>query len=178
MLCVIKRVYICLVIITTYNMSNQNNHKEVLELTPTDLLIESKNFHLSRIEYHRNIVSEIDRMTGTKPTNGQLRIPHLKTSVHTEKKQNMSWSKPIVQLFKKENRLLKTKEIVNLLYPSIDEATLSEYVITVSGVLTGLRRRKKIKQSKEDKKGNGKGHFYGLPDWFNGDKPKQEYMKK
>ena len=157
-------------------MSNQNHHNEILERTTTDLLSEKKKLHLERIVFHQQQIDEINRMTGlVKPTNGNGTLPLFRTPPRTEQKKRMSWTKPILQLLEKEKRLLKTREIVHLLFVDIDEDTINEYIIKASGVLFALCTRKKVKQYKEK---GVKGDFYGLPDFFNGDKPKHEYMKK
>lgn len=158
-------------------MDNQNNHKDILELSTIDLLIEKKNFLLNRILRDQKEIEDIDRMTGIKPTNGHYSTKNIRSSSNNKQqdKKRKSWAKPILKLLGKENRLLKTREIVTILYPNIPENTLSDYIITVSGVLYGLCNREKIKQYKSE---GEKGDYYGLPDFFNGDKPKHEYAIK
>ncbi len=93
-------------------------------------------------------------------------------------KRNKNISGRIVEIVGKANRFTTNSNITDkivTLYPGKDRAELGKYI---SVILANMKARKELGVITTDSKGNKmRSGLWGLPSWFDGSKPKAEYLK-
>lgn len=91
----------------------------------------------------------------------------------SDKAKYVNWTEIVEATLRKNNRLMKTRDIVNSAFPDIDtnKDEKKRRIALLSAALMRMRGAGEIKAHEE----NGKRTVYGLAEWFDGDKPKPEY---
>jgi len=125
--------------------------------------ISLKEVEIKRLESMLHLYDSTDRKNGIKPFTKQPA---------KQKNERIQWSKIVIPLLEKENRLLKTNEIIDITFPGLNQSLISEYRSALSGSLGGLSERHRVKQYKI--KGQ-QGNLWGLPSMLDGDRPKAKY---
>jgi len=93
-------------------------------------------------------------------------------------RRNKNISGKIVEIVSKANRFTTNSNITDKivsLYPGKDRAELGKYI---SVILANMKARKELSVITVDAKGKKmRSGLWGLPSWFDGNKPKADYLK-
>lgn len=110
----------------------------------------------------------------------KVRKPKLRSSVGKKQKRTRvpNLAGRIREIMKEHNRFITNAEITDKLadtYPSKDKVQLSKYL---SVVMSQMKGRKEAAVIVKDHKGNRmRSGLWGLPNWFENGKPKNEFLK-
>lgn len=137
-------------------------------------------FLLSR---RNSVVEAIDKLN-SELVNIDAALKILKGDVQESSNQlkkgetTFNWKENILSLLKKENRIMKTRDIVVSLFPNDSEAEIKKKILLAAGALNYA-----VKKTDSDIKSyiteNPKNYFFGLKEWFDSEqKLKDEYKIK
>ncbi|MBI3501983.1 MAG: hypothetical protein HY063_09325 [Bacteroidetes bacterium] len=158
-------------------------HRNELQLTHSDLLIqiadcekelkkcnELLEFYTNRFEKKNNeSVSEIVGVSIEKNGNNIE-----KSNGREVKKEQIKWKVLVLECLKRESRPLKTASLLNIIFPKVSGEKREDLYFGLSSSLHGFIRTGTLKRVHS----KGKGFLYGLPEWFDGSKLKQEVQSK
>lgn len=139
-----------------------------------DYMKEKRAFHLSRIEFHKSALKEVDRyFTGEKS------VAKDRSSVNTPDThvQNLNWKKFCIDTINNEDKLMTARNIYTMHAPhETDRLKLVTGVNGVSKILSELAAMGELMKIKKENK-TARSYYYGTSRMFKDSRPIKDFFE-
>lgn len=113
-----------------------------------------------------------------KASKSAVKVPKPAVAKKGKRARNANLSSTIREIVAKNGRFTTSSQItdkVSSMYPGKDRSELGKYI---SVILANMKKRRELSVITVDDKGNKmRSGLWGLPTWFDGQKPKSDYIK-